>query len=162
MIQIELPGGGDPCALDADPGKSLRTTRSPSIVQATNTGGIMNCSRSRKSHLRLHATHRHAEKSFNGLSGIVTQYFEADLFSGHLFPCLSIASVDFVKIPNVGSRRPLPLVQTTRNGTFEKLNPEHRRQLRVDSAELVRCCRGVQIEGSRRRKRYSINDQKAA
>jgi len=100
-------------------------------------------------------------KSFNGLSGIVTQHFEADLFSGHLFVFFN-RKRDFVKILmwdqdglSIWSKR-------LESGTFEKLSRNTEGNFEIDSAELVMMLRGVQIEGSRRRKRYSINDQKAA
>ena len=100
-------------------------------------------------------------KSFNGLSGIVTQHFEVDLFAGHLFVFFN-RKRDFVKILMWDQDGLSLWSKRLESGTFEKLNRNTTGNLEIDSAELVMMLRGVQIEGSRRRKRYSINDQKAA
>jgi transposase len=100
-------------------------------------------------------------KSFNGLSGIVTQHFDVDLFSGHLFVFFN-RKRDFVKILMWDQDGLSLWSKRLESGTFEKLNRNTEGNFEIDSAELVMMLRGVQIEGSRRRKRYSINDKKAA
>jgi len=47
-------------------------------------------------------------------------------------------------------------------GTFEKLITAEEGSFEIDSAGLVMMLRGVQIEGTTRRKRYSIDREKAA
>jgi len=69
----------------------LHNMRSPRLSGYPTLARAHDCQvRSRKSHLRLHATHRHAE-NFNGLS-VSTRYFEP-IFSVHL-SCSSIGKRD--------------------------------------------------------------------
>ena len=48
------------------------------------------------------------------------------------------------------------------SGTFEKITGRDDAEFEIDAAELIMMLRGVQIEGSRRRRRYSISDGQAA
>lgn len=100
-------------------------------------------------------------KSFNGLSGIVTEHFDIDLFSGHLFVFFN-RKRDYVKILMWDQDGLSLWSKRLESGTFEKLNQDTDGNFEIDSAELVMMLRGVQIEGSRRRKRYSIDEQSAA
>jgi len=84
MIQIELPGGAI-VRLDTDFPQHLfakidsRNRPAPPLGEHS---WIAVAARNRI--LRLHAAHRHAEKSFNGLSGIVdASTFEADSVLRH-------------------------------------------------------------------------------
>ena len=100
-------------------------------------------------------------KGFCGLSGLVKQHFKADLFSGHLFVFFN-GRRDYVKILawdkdglSIWSKR-------LESGSFERLNRSADGHFGIDSAELVMMLRGVQIEGTHRRKRYSIDTSKVA
>ena len=100
-------------------------------------------------------------KGFSGLSGLVKQHFQIDLFTGHLFVFFNRRR-DYVKILawdkdglSIWSKR-------LERGTFEKLAQSTDGDFEIDSAELVMMLRGVQIEGTQRRKRYSIGEQQAA
>ena len=48
------------------------------------------------------------------------------------------------------------------SGTFEKLVTDRDGSFEIDSAGLVMMLRGVQIEGTQRRKRFSIDRRQAA
>lgn len=100
-------------------------------------------------------------KSFNGLSGIVTEYFDIDLFSGHLFVFFN-RKRDYVKILMWDQDGLSLWAKRLESGSFEKLSRDAEGNFEIDSAELVMMLRGVQIEGSLRRKRYSIDEPKAA
>ncbi len=100
-------------------------------------------------------------KSFNGLSGLVKQHFQVDLFSGHLFAFFN-RKRDYVKIL-MWDKDGLSLwSKRLESGTFEKLVTDQEGNFEIDSAGLVMMLRGVQIEGTQRRKRYSIDRGKAA
>ena len=86
---------------------------------------------------------------------------QVDLFSGHLFVFFNRRR-DYVKILawdhdglSIWSKR-------LERGTYEKLTRTDDGNIEIDSAELVMMLRGVQIEGTQRRKRYSIDPGKAA
>lgn len=100
-------------------------------------------------------------KSFNGLSGLVKEHFQIDLFSGHLFVFFN-RKRDYVKILMWDSDGLALWSKRLERGTFEKLTRTTDGHFEIDSAELVMMLRGVQIEGSHRRKRYSIDSGKAA
>ncbi len=100
-------------------------------------------------------------KSFNGLSGLVAEHFDIDLFSGHLFVFFN-RKRDYVKILMWDQDGLSLWSKRLESGTFEKLSRNAEGNFEIDSAELVMMLRGVQIEGSRRRKRYSIDEPKAA
>ena len=100
-------------------------------------------------------------KSFNGLSGLVVQHFQADLFSGHLFVFFNRKRT-YVKILAWDQDGLSLWSKRLESGTFEKITGGDDADFEIDAAELVMMLRGVQIEGTRRRKRYSINDQAAA
>lgn len=100
-------------------------------------------------------------KGFCGLSGLVREHFQVDLFSGHLFVFFN-RKRDYVKVLawdkdglSIWSKR-------LERGTFERLTQSSQGDFEIDSAELVMILRGVQIEGTQRRKRYSIDPGKAA
>ena len=100
-------------------------------------------------------------KSFNGLSGIVKEHFEVDLFSGHLFVFFNRRR-DYVKILAWDKDGLSLWSKRLEAGTFEKLVTTEQGSLEIDSAGLVMMLRGVQIEGTQRRKRYSIDSTQAA
>jgi len=100
-------------------------------------------------------------KSFNGLSGLVTQHFKADLFSGHLFVFFNRTRT-YVKILAWDQDGLSLWSKRLESGTFEKITGGDDTNFEIDAAELIMMLRGVQIEGSRRRKRYSIGKQDAA
>lgn len=100
-------------------------------------------------------------KSFNGLSGIVKEHFKIDLFSGHLFVFFNRRR-DYVKILMWDHDGLSLWSKRLEAGTFEKLVTSEQGSFEIDSAGLVMMLRGVQIEGSQRRKRYSIDSEKAA
>lgn len=109
----------------------------------------------------IHTTPTDMRKGFCGLSGIVKEHFKVDLFDGHLFVFFNRRR-DYVKILawdhdglSIWSKR-------LERGTFEKLTRTADGDFEIDSAELVMMLRGVQIEGTHRRKRYSIDTGKAA
>lgn len=109
----------------------------------------------------VHTEPTDMRKGFCGLSGIVKAHFNADLFDGHLFVFFNRRR-DYVKIL-AWDRDGLAIwSKRLERGTFEKLAQDTGGGLEIDSAELVMMLRGVQIEGSVRRKRYSIDSPKAA
>jgi transposase len=100
-------------------------------------------------------------KSFNGLSGLVKEHFKVDLFSGHLFAFFNRRR-DYVKILMWDNDGLSLWSKRLESGTFEKLVTEEEGSFEIDSAGLVMMLRGVQIEGTKRRKRYSIDSGQAA
>ena len=100
-------------------------------------------------------------KSFNGLSGLVKEHFQVDLFSGHLFVFFN-RKRDYVKILMWDCDGLALWSKRLESGTFEKLVSEDQGNFEIDSAGLVMMLRGVQIEGTVRRKRYSIDREQAA
>lgn len=100
-------------------------------------------------------------KGFCGLSGLVKEHFKVDLFSGHLFVFFNRRR-DYVKILAWDTDGLSIWSKRLERGTFEKLTRTAGGDFEIDSAELVMMLRGVQIEGTLRRKRYSIDSGKAA
>lgn len=100
-------------------------------------------------------------KGFCGLSGLVKEHFDVDLFSGHLFVFFNRRR-DYVKILAWDNDGLSIWSKRLERGTFEKLTRKADGDFEIDSAELVMMLRGVQIEGAVRRKRYSIDPMKAA
>jgi transposase len=99
-------------------------------------------------------------KSFNGLSGIVKEHFKVDLFSGHLFVFFN-RKRDYVKILMWDNDGLALWSKQLQSGSFEKLIATERGSFEIDSAGLIMMLRGVQIEGTLRRKRYSIDVENA-
>jgi len=99
-------------------------------------------------------------KSFNGLSGLVKEHFKVDLFSGHLFVFFNRRR-DYVKILMWDNDGLSLWCKRLEAGTFEKLITAEEGSFEIDSAGLVMMLRGVQIEGTTRRKRYSIDRGKS-
>ncbi|MEZ6128937.1 MAG: IS66 family insertion sequence element accessory protein TnpB [Planctomycetaceae bacterium] len=100
-------------------------------------------------------------KGFCGLSGLVKEHFKVDLFSGHLFVFFNRRR-DYVKILAWDNDGLSIWSKRLERGTFEKLTRCVNGDFEIDSAELVMMLRGVQIEGTVRRKRYSVDPGKAA
>lgn len=100
-------------------------------------------------------------RGFCGLSGLVKEHFDVDLFSGHLFVFFNRRR-DYVKILAWDNDGLSIWSKRLQSGTFEKLSRSVDGDFEIDSAELVMMLRGVQIEGTLRRKRYSIDSGKAA
>ena len=98
-------------------------------------------------------------KSFNGLSGLVKEHFDIDLFSGHLFVFFNRRR-DYVKILAWDNDGLSIWSKRLERGTFEELTRCDDGDFEIDSAELVMMLRGVQIEGTVRRKRYSVDPGK--
>lgn len=100
-------------------------------------------------------------KGFCGLSGLVKEHFKVDLFSGHLFVFFN-GRRDYVKILAWDNDGLSIWSKRLESGTFERLTRTTNGDFEIDSAELVMMLRGVQIEGTHRRKRYSIDTGKVA
>ena len=100
-------------------------------------------------------------KGFCGLSGLVKEHFQVDLFTGHLFVFFNRRR-DYVKILAWDTDGLSIWCKRLERGTFEKLTRSNEGDFEIDSAELVMMLRGVQIEGTHRRKRYSIDQGQAA
>ncbi|MEO1019706.1 MAG: IS66 family insertion sequence element accessory protein TnpB [Pseudomonadota bacterium] len=100
-------------------------------------------------------------KGFCGLSGLVKQHFQVDLFSGHLFVFFNRRR-DYVKVLAWDNDGLSIWSKRLERGTFEKLTRSSGSDFEIDSAELIMMLRGVQIEGTQRRKRYSIDSGQAA
>lgn len=100
-------------------------------------------------------------KSFNGLSGIVKEHFHVDLFSGHLFVFFNRRR-DYVKILAWDKDGLALWSKRLEVGTFEEMVSSEQGSFEIDSAKLVMMLRGIQIEGTPRRRRYSIDPPKAA
>ena len=95
------------------------------------------------------------------MSGLVKEHFTIDLFSGHLFVFFN-RKRDYVKILAWDNDGLSIWSKRLERGTFEKLAGGTDGDFEIDSAELVMMLRGVQIEGTVRRKRYSIDPGKVA
>lgn len=89
-------------------------------------------------------------KSFNGLSGLVKEHFQVDLFSGHLFVFFN-RKRDYVKILMWDCDGLALWSKRLESGTFEKIVSDEQGNFEIDSAGLVMMLRGVQIEGTQRR-----------
>lgn len=100
-------------------------------------------------------------KGFCGLSGLVKEHFQVDLFTGHLFVFFNRRR-DYVKILAWDSDGLSVWAKRLERGTFEKLSRTVHGDFEIDSAELVMMLRGVQIEGTHRRKRYSLEHKQVA
>jgi transposase len=109
----------------------------------------------------IHSEPTDMRKGFCGLSGIVKEHFKVDLFEGHLFVFFNRRR-DYVKILAWDKDGLAIWSKRLERGTFEKLARSDDSNFQIDSAELVMILRGVQIEGTVRRKRYSIDSQQAA
>lgn len=109
----------------------------------------------------VYTTATDMRKGFCGLSGLVKEYFKVDLFSGHLFVFFN-RKRDYVKILAWDNDGLSIWSKRLERGTFEKLTRCVDGDFEIDSAELVMMLRGVQIEGTVRRKRYSVDPGKAA
>jgi len=109
----------------------------------------------------IHTEPTDMRKGFCGLSGIVKEHFDVDLFDGHLFVFFNRRR-DYVKIL-AWDRDGLAIwSKRLERGSFEKLARSSDGNLEIDSAELVMMLRGVQIEGTVRRKRYSVEAPQVA
>jgi transposase len=109
----------------------------------------------------VHTDATDMRKSFNGLSGLVKEHFKVDLFSGHLFVFFN-RKRDYIKILSWDNDGLSLWSKRLESGTFEKLIANEQGSFEIDSAGLVMMLRGVQIEGTQRRKRYSLQGEKAA
>ena len=109
----------------------------------------------------VHTDATDMRKSFNGLSGLVKEHFKVDLFSGHLFVFFN-RKRDYIKILSWDNDGLSLWSKRLESGTFEKLIANEQGNFEIDSAGLVMMLRGVQIEGTQRRKRYSLHGEKAA
>lgn len=109
----------------------------------------------------IHTGATDMRKGFCGLSGIVKEHFDVDLFDGHLFVFFNRRR-DYVKILAWDKDGLAIWSKRLERGSFEKLTRTGDGNFEIDSAELVMMLRGVQIEGTVRRKRYSIDPPKAA
>ena len=95
------------------------------------------------------------------LYGLVKENFIIYLFSGHLFVFFN-RKRDYVKILAWDNDGLSIWSKRLQRGTFEKLTRCADGNFEIDSAELVMMLRGVQIEGTHRRKRYSIDSGEVA
>lgn len=109
----------------------------------------------------IHTEATDMRKGFCGLSGIVKEHFRVDLFDGHLFVFFNRRR-DYVKILAWDKDGLAIWSKRLEQGTFEKITQSHDGEVEIDSAELVMMLRGVQIEGTVRRKRYSVDAPQAA
>jgi len=109
----------------------------------------------------IHTEATDMRKGFCGLSGIVKEHFKVDLFDGHWFVFFNRRR-DYVKILAWDKDGLAIWSKRLEQGTFEKLTQSHDGEVEIDSAELVMMLRGVQIEGTVRRKRYSVDAPQAA
>lgn len=100
-------------------------------------------------------------KSFNGLSGLVKEHFNVDLFSGHLFVFCN-RKRDMVEIL-VWDQDGLAIwSKRLESGTFENFKRDAQGNFEIDQAELMMMLRGIEMTDLRRRKRYSIPAEQAA
>ncbi len=100
-------------------------------------------------------------KSFNGLSGIVKQHFDVDLFSGHLFVFFNRRR-DFVKILLWDHDGLALWSKRLERGTFEMFTTNADGNFEIDQAELMMMLKGIEMANSKRRKRYAIDSRNAA
>lgn len=95
-------------------------------------------------------------KSFDGLVGLVTQVFEQDPLSGHLFLFLNRRR-DRLKLLYWDHDGLCIFYKRLESGTFEALAPppgEQRVGLELSAVDLALLLKGVDVGSARRRKRY--------
>lgn len=109
----------------------------------------------------VHTKPADMRKGFCGLSGIVKEHFQVDLFEGHLFVFFNRRR-DYVKILAWDQDGLAIWSKRLERGTFENIQKNHDGEFEIDSAELVMMLRGVQIEGTVRRQRYAIDRERVA
>lgn len=100
-------------------------------------------------------------KSFNGLSGFVKEHFQVDLFSEHLFAFFN-RKRDYVKILMWDCDGLALWSKRLESGTFEQLVSNKQGTFEIDFASPVTLLRGVQIAGTQRRQRYTLDRPGAA
>ena len=98
--------------------------------------------------------HTDMRKSFNGWSGLVTQHFQVELLSGHLFLFFNRRR-DSVKRLHWDNDGLAIWYKRSESGTFQLLTsandpPE------IDQTDLSLLLAGVDLNSAKRRKRYKV------
>lgn len=91
-------------------------------------------------------------KSFNGLSGLVSEHFDAELLSGHLFLFFN-RRCDRVKVLRWDSDGLVIWYKLLEAGTFQ-LPGAQGRCVEIDHTELSLLLSGIDLASAKRRKRY--------
>ena len=95
-------------------------------------------------------------KSFNGLSGLVSEHFDVDLLSGHLFLFFNRRQ-DSVKILSWDRDGLIIVYKRLEAGTFQcgALTSETS-TVEIDQVKLSLLLSGIDIASARQRKRYNV------
>jgi transposase len=95
-------------------------------------------------------------KSFNGLSGLVTEHFDAELLSGHLFLFFN-RKRDRVKIL-AWDRDGLAIwYKQLEAGTFQLATiSSEQESIEIDSVKLSLLLSGIDLASAKQRKRYKL------
>ena len=110
----------------------------------------------------LHTDAVDLRKSFDGLSGLVSQVFpEEDLLSGHLFLFFN-GRRDRIKVLHWDADGLVIWYKRLEAGTFQKLDPASRADrssgqagLELTATDLALLLTGIDLATARRRKRYA-------
>ena len=88
-------------------------------------------------------------------------HFDVELLSGHLFVFFN-RKRDFVKILCWDQDGLALWAKRLESGTFEHFNRDAEGDFEIDHAELMMMLRGIEMTNMRRRKRYCIDNGRAA
>lgn len=95
-------------------------------------------------------------KSFNGLSGLVSEHFDVDLLSGHLFLFFNRRR-DCVKILAWDRDGLMIWYKRLESGTFQiSALGEGQASLEIDVVKLSLLLSGIDIESAKQRKRHKV------
>jgi len=106
--------------------------------------------------MRIFVFNQHTDmrKSFNGLSGLVTQHFQVELLSGHLFLFFNRRR-DSVKLLHWDNDGLAIWYKRLEAGTFQLLSGDNDAP-EIDQTDLSLLLAGVDLNSAKRRKRYKI------
>lgn len=92
-------------------------------------------------------------KSFNGLSGLVSEHFDTALLSGHLFLFFSRRR-DCIKILAWDRDGLVIWYKRLERGSFQLPEFGSQQSLEIDHAELMMLLQGIDLASAKRRMRY--------
>jgi len=92
-------------------------------------------------------------KSFDGLSGLVTEYFRQDLLTGHLFLFLNRRR-DRIKILHFDRDGLVIWCKRLESGSFQMPSSVGDDALELEPAQLAMILSGIDLKSVRRRKRF--------
>lgn len=93
-------------------------------------------------------------KSFNGLSGLVSEHFDAELLSGHLFLFFNRRR-DCIKLLHWDTDGLAIWYKRLESGTFQ-LPQAKDGSMEIDRTDLSLLLSGIDLNSAKRRKRYKV------